>query len=99
MSAEIYNFTDWIKNVDTALLFHGLSELLEQSGYTIINYIDHNFSPKGYTCVWLLAESHLAIHTFPEANKTYIELSSCNNLMNEKFKQLYTAWKNKFSIS
>ena len=23
-------------------------------------------------------ESHFAIHTFPEENKTYIELSSCN---------------------
>ncbi len=27
--------------------------------------------------LWLLAESHFAIHTFPEENKMYIEISSC----------------------
>ena len=31
-----------------------------------------------YTKLWLLGESHLALHTFPEENKDYVELSSCN---------------------
>lgn len=47
--------------------------------------MEHYFEPQGYTCLWLLSESHFAIHTFPEANKTYIELSSCNRQMYENF--------------
>lgn len=35
------------------------------------------FDPFGYTCLILLSESHLAIHTFPERGKAYIELTSC----------------------
>lgn len=36
------------------------------------------FTEEGYTAIWLLGESHFAIHTFPEQGKTYIELTSCN---------------------
>jgi S-adenosylmethionine/arginine decarboxylase-like enzyme len=31
--------------------------------------------------LYLLGESHFAIHTFPEHGKSYIELSSCNENM------------------
>ena len=47
--------------------------------------MEHSFQPQGYTAIWLLAESHFAIHTFPEENKTYIELSSCNRTMYHAF--------------
>ena len=40
--------------------------------------MDHHFSPQGYTALWLLTESHFAVHTFPEFGRSYIELSSCN---------------------
>ena len=47
--------------------------------------------PEGYTALWLLGESHFAIHTFPEEQKTYIELSSCNLEYYEFFKaNVYT---------
>jgi len=47
--------------------------------------MEHNFAPQGYTAIWLLSESHFAIHTFPEEHKTYIELSSCNREMYDRF--------------
>ena len=48
------------------------------SGFTILGKLEHFFEPAGYTNLWLLAESHCALHTFPEETKTYIELSSCS---------------------
>jgi S-adenosylmethionine/arginine decarboxylase-like enzyme len=51
----------------------------------VLNNIDHNFKPFGYSTVWLLAESHFAIHTFPEENKIYYELSSCNEEFYKRF--------------
>lgn len=52
---------------------------------------EHHFSPQGYTCLWLLAESHLALHSFPEEAHTYIELSSCNAGKHRKFVDLLGA--------
>ena len=46
---------------------------------------EHPFNPQGYTALWLLSESHFAVHTFPEFGKSYIELSSCNLEYYQKF--------------
>ena len=92
MDNLIYNFNTWVNECDPLILRDGLAGLIEQSGYTVLNKMDHHFSPQGYTCLWLLAESHLAVHTFPENGKTYIELSSCNKEKNETFKKLFVQW-------
>ena len=47
------------------------------SGFQILDKCEHYFPVQGYTGLWLLSESHFAIHTFPEEDKTYIELTSC----------------------
>jgi len=49
---------------------------------------EHFFNPFGYSALWLLSESHFAVHTFPEHNQSYIELSSCVKLQFDKFLQL-----------
>lgn len=43
----------------------------------MLRVIEHHFEPQGYTALWLLGESHLAVHTFPEHGISYLELSSC----------------------
>jgi len=45
----------------------------------------HAFPPRdgalgGHTGLWLLAESHLAMHSFPEACSLTIDLHSCRGL-------------------
>lgn len=78
MEAKIWNKNGWIKETDPTKLKNTFSELLELSGFNILNFQEHYFNPIGWTGLWLLGESHLAIHTFPEEQKSYIELSSCN---------------------
>lgn len=51
--------------------------LLREAGFSVLGTMAYNFQPFGFTGIWLLAESHFAIHTFPEEGKTYFELSSC----------------------
>lgn len=77
MKAELFNFKCWINTSDSEELKSKLEVFLGKSEFTILGFIDHQFSPQGYTCVWLLAESHLAVHTYPEHGKSYIELTSC----------------------
>jgi len=86
--AQIFNHTQWVEECTPSSLKKTFQKQLETSGFTIISFSEHYFEEQGYTCFWLLAESHLAIHTFPESGKTYIELSSCNKEKLEYFKKL-----------
>lgn len=88
MKAAIYNHTIWVATAETQQLQKLLATWLDDAGFTILNFIEHQFNPVGYTAIWLLSESHLALHTFPEENKAYIELSSCNQAKNLAFADL-----------
>lgn len=85
MKAEIHNYKGWISITAVNELKFLMTENLQKAGFNVLNEIDHHYTPSGYTAVWLLAESHLAVHTFPEENKTYLEISSCNNQKNQVF--------------
>jgi len=87
--AEVYSFQIWISETDPKILKDAFSVLLNYSGYHVLNFVEHLFPNGGYTSLWLLAESHLAIHTFIEEQKTYIELSGCNKEMNKKFREAF----------
>lgn len=94
---QIYNHQEWVSETNPELLVRQLRSILEKSGYTVVNFVEHHFSPQGYTCIWLLAESHLALHTFPEENKSYIELSGCREEMNILFVQYLDQIKENFT--
>lgn len=84
----IHNYTTHLSITEPEELKKLANELLEKCEYQVLNFMEHHFSPVGYTCIWLLGESHLAIHTFPENNTSYLELSSCSKEKNEKFRVL-----------
>ncbi len=88
LKAEMFNYDCWVHDVNEKSLIPDLERCLKMSGFTIVNFIDHTFPIQGYTCVWLLAESHLAIHTFPDQKKAFIQISSCNNDKLTRFKDL-----------
>lgn len=77
-AAAIYNHQFWVEETAPKKLKEVHDKFLRDAGFTIITFNEHYFEEQGYTCFWLLGESHLAIHTFPESKKSYIELSSCN---------------------
>jgi S-adenosylmethionine decarboxylase len=60
-----------------------MTEAVKQSGATIIQMIDHVFhnevdiSTPGYTSIYLLSESHAAIHTYPEVRSCFIDIFTC----------------------
>ena len=77
MIAKMNKWSGWISETDPVKLDTTYREKLLDAGFKILKECEHHFQPYGYTKLYLLAESHFAIHTFPEENKTYIELSSC----------------------
>ena len=87
MNAVMYNYNAWINYEKEEIVIPKIEKMLINSGFTIIKKVEHFFDYQGYTGLWLLAESHFAIHTFPEENKTYIEISSCVKKYFDKFMQ------------
>ena len=94
MEAIIDKFSTWIEETNPQALKDTFSDMLEESGFGLLNFMEHSFEPQGYTCLWLLSESHFAIHTFPEQNQTYIELSSCNRKMYQDFIKRFASYSN-----
>lgn len=92
MEARIDNYKGWVKGYDAEKLKSSTEKLVLESGFTVLNFMEHHFEPEGYTAIWLLAESHCALHTFPEQQRSYIELSSCNVQMYEDFLRLFTKY-------
>mgnify|MGYP003627290808 FL=1 len=77
MKAQIYNHSIWIEETNPKTLKDKFNKILSESGFSVLEVSEKHFKPYGYTALFLLSESHLAIHTFPEENTTYLELSSC----------------------
>src|SRR5262249_6557435 len=54
-----------------------LMDGLAKDNFTILGKLPYRFEPSGYTILVLLAESHAAIHTYPEHHALYFSLYSC----------------------
>jgi S-adenosylmethionine decarboxylase len=65
-----------ISNRDT--LRETLLGVIKKHHGTIVEQVFHQFSPHGVTGVIVLAESHLAIHTWPEHRFAALDLFTCS---------------------
>lgn len=66
---------------DLAFLEDAMNKAAEVSKATIIKSVFHQFSPQGVTGVVVVAESHLAIHTWPEHGYAAVDFFTCNSEM------------------
>lgn len=51
----------------------------KKAGATIISSSFHHFSPQGVSGVVVIAESHLAIHTWPEYGYAAVDVFTCGH--------------------
>ena len=73
-------------------------EATTTSGLQAVGDVFHQFEPQGVTGTVLLAESHLAIHTWPEEKFVTVDVYVCNYLEDntQKAIKLYEALKDHF---
>jgi S-adenosylmethionine decarboxylase proenzyme len=73
-----------LSNCDRELLFDSessrdlFSAAVRESGLTVIDEGFYRFSPHGFTCFLLLAESHASLHAWPEHGYCAIDLFTCS---------------------
>lgn len=88
MNAKMNNWNGWVSETSPDILIARYKAMLKESGFDIKKECYEFFHPRGFTALFLLSESHFAIHTFPEENKTYLELSSCIDKPYNEFMRL-----------
>lgn len=81
-------WSGWVTECRPDVLCSKFKKMLIESGFNIRGDVFEFFDPYGFTALFLLSESHFAIHTFPEEKKTYLELSSCIDTPFDKFVRL-----------
>jgi S-adenosylmethionine decarboxylase len=67
-----------------------LDHICKTYDYTILQISKHEFEPQGFTAVYLLSESHISIHTYPENNYVAIDIYTCRQYHdNQTYKDIY----------
>lgn len=54
-----------------------MMEAVQAAQATLLNLYIHTFNPQGVTGVAVLAESHLAVHTWPEYGYAAVDVFTC----------------------
>ena len=75
--AEFYECDSTVIN-DEAFIEKTMVQAIERSGATLINTFIHKFTPHGISGVIIIAESHCAIHCWPEHKYAAVDLFSCS---------------------
>lgn len=73
---EVEN-ADASKLNDVAACTDMMRKLIDSAGLHQISTLNHEFQPQGVSIISLLAESHIALHTWPETSNGYVTLTTC----------------------
>ena len=76
--AEYYTCDSTVLN-SAEMLENCMKDAVKASGATIIDSTFHTFSPHGVSGVIVIAESHMAIHTWPEYGYTAVDFFTCGD--------------------
>lgn len=102
-SVFIDHYTAQLWGVDSQLL-NNRSRLLKTSlraaadlDLTIVKSFVHKFEPFGLSLILVIAESHLAIHTWPELGYMNVDVLSCSH--NSHLEKIQEVLKAKFKPS
>ncbi|HHT9114208.1 MAG TPA: adenosylmethionine decarboxylase [Candidatus Wunengus sp. YC65] len=80
---------DTIDNVEVVKEI--LVKAAESVKATLVDVVCHRFSPYGVTGVAILAESHIAVHTWPEHGYAAADIFICGSTINPRNAASYMA--------
>lgn len=78
LMVEFYDCDPRILN-DREKIRGALRQAAVEAGATIVTDVFHEFNPHGISGVVVIAESHLAIHTWPEFDFAAVDLFTCGD--------------------
>jgi S-adenosylmethionine decarboxylase proenzyme len=93
-----------IHEIQNTELLHSLSGIREvidvicaKYSFTVLGKLEHQFTPYGCTLIYLLSESHISLHTFPEKNYIAMDIYTCREYPdNSIYEEIYQYLANVF---
>ena len=75
----IFDLSDCNREIlmDSEYSYSLFAQAIRASGLTVVYEGFYKFSPHGFTCFLLLAESHASLHAWPEYGYCAIDLFTC----------------------
>lgn len=64
---------------DAAALRAALERAVAAGRFTLLDLVARPFSPHGVTACAVVGESHLALHTWPEEGRMFVDVASCSS--------------------
>ena len=76
---DVHNIIDYatIEKVENIKLL--METIIKENNLNVVGEVHKQFEPVGATCLYLLAESHLSCHTYPERKYVAIDLYCCTD--------------------
>ena len=56
-----------------------LDDICARYDFTVLGKMEHRFEPQGLSIIYMLSESHISIHTFPEQRYLALDVYTCRN--------------------
>jgi len=71
-----------LNNMEELILV--LRKICSDNDFQILNETQYKFEPIGCSIIFLLSESHLSIHTFPEKSHMAFDIYTCRQFKDNK---------------
>jgi S-adenosylmethionine decarboxylase proenzyme len=86
-----------LKNIQNHLTLNSLSEIrtildiiCHTYDFNVLGRMEHSFTPIGHTLIYLLSESHISVHTFPEKQYIAMDIYTCREYEdNSVYQEIY----------
>lgn len=77
-----------------------LEKICDKYNFQILGKKEHIFDPIGCSIIFLLSESHISIHTFPEKNHMSFDIYTCRQYKNnDEYLEIYNILTNELQSS
>lgn len=83
--AQIWGVKSLDLLTNPSLLEDMFKQICKDLGLNVINNFFHKFKPAGISLVFILSQSHLAVHTWPENSYIHIDIFTCSKVAKLNF--------------
>ena len=88
----LLNSVNYMKNM--------LSDICLKFNFQILDKTQYEFEPQGCSILFLLSESHISLHSFPEKQHVSFDLYTCRDYeTNNEYEEIYEYLINIFDAS
>jgi S-adenosylmethionine decarboxylase len=79
MICDLSNIKNMKKLESMPEMYELFDTICKKYDFNILGKMGHHFEPQGLSLIYMLSESHISVHTFPENNHLAMDIYTCRN--------------------